>query len=99
MQIRNPWGKGEWTGDWSDDSSLWTTRMRNLVNWHDIKDDGIFWIDLSDFVTEFDAIYVCRDFSNETVWKKLQVQDEWKGKYAEGLPNKENPRAQMEKNP
>jgi hypothetical protein len=25
LQIRNPWGKHEWTGDWSDKSSLWTS--------------------------------------------------------------------------
>ena len=25
LQIRNPHGHGEWTGDWSDQSSKWTT--------------------------------------------------------------------------
>merc|ERR1711865_176591 len=24
VQFRNPWGSGEWTGDWSDKSDLWT---------------------------------------------------------------------------
>lgn len=24
LHIRNPWGKKEWTGDWSDNSPLWT---------------------------------------------------------------------------
>jgi hypothetical protein len=31
VQLRNPWGQGEWKGDWSDDSELWTTRMKNLT--------------------------------------------------------------------
>ena len=24
LQLRNPWGSGEWTGDWGDKSSEWT---------------------------------------------------------------------------
>lgn len=99
MQIRNPWGRGEWIGDWSDDSDKWTTRLRNLVDWHESKDDGIFWMDINDYVTEFDSIYICRNFSDRNKWHYLEIDDEWKGVFAEGLPNKENPRASMEKNP
>ena len=99
MQIRNPWGRGEWTGDWSDDSEKWTTRLRNLVDWHETKDDGIFWIDLNDYVTEFDSIYVCRDFSDRKTWHCMEIDDKWEGVFAEGLPNKANPKAKMEKNP
>lgn len=54
IQLRNPWGRGEWTGDWSDNSDKWTTRIRNIVNWHETKDDGVFWMDLNDLVPEFD---------------------------------------------
>lgn len=99
MQIRNPWAKGEWTGDWSDNSDKWTTRLRNIVNWHESKDDGIFWMDLNDYVTEFDSIYICRDFSDTSQWNTLTVEDKWEGKTAAGLPNSKNPKAQMEKNP
>ena len=28
LQLRNPWGKLEWRGDWSDTSSKWTPRLR-----------------------------------------------------------------------
>ena len=28
LKLRNPWGTGEWTGDWSDKSSLWTSQLR-----------------------------------------------------------------------
>jgi len=26
--MRNPWGDGEWTGDWSDGSNLWTPELK-----------------------------------------------------------------------
>lgn len=99
LQVRNPWGKGEWKGDWSDRSAKWTTRNRNLLNWHDVKDEGIFWIDINDYVREFDSIYVCRDFTDAASWKTLEINDSWTGSYAEGLPNSGNPRAKMEKSP
>ncbi len=28
IQIRNPWGFKEWTGDWSDKSDKWTPELR-----------------------------------------------------------------------
>lgn len=99
MCIRNPWGRGEWKGDWSDDSEKWTTRMRNLVDWHESKDDGIFWMELSDFMPEFDSIYVCKDYSDPKKWHNIEVNDKWEGEYAEGLPNSNNKGAKMEKNP
>lgn len=28
VKLRNPWGSGEWNGDWSDNSPLWTEELR-----------------------------------------------------------------------
>ena len=28
LKLRNPWGLGQWTGDWSDSSSKWTPTLR-----------------------------------------------------------------------
>ena len=28
IKMRNPWGYGEWKGDWSDDSSKWTSALK-----------------------------------------------------------------------
>ena len=41
IKMMNPWGKkrGEWTGDWSDDSPLWTKRMKAKANFTP-GDDG-----------------------------------------------------------
>lgn len=52
VQIRNPWGKFEWNGEYSDDSNLWTPQLRkdlNIVR----KDDGIFWMKIEDFLSHF----------------------------------------------
>ena len=28
LKLRNPWGSGEWQGDWSDKSPLWTPALK-----------------------------------------------------------------------
>jgi len=28
IELRNPWGYWEWTGDWSDGSDLWTDVLK-----------------------------------------------------------------------
>lgn len=99
MKIRNPWGRGEWTGDWSDDSELWTTRIRNILNFDVIENDGIFWMDFNDFLFEFDTVYVCRSLTEKQGWKNLNIQDQWVGKYACGLPTKANRGAKMAEAP
>ncbi len=43
MRIRNPLGRKEWSGDYSDKSPLWTESLKQEVGWID-KDDGIFFM-------------------------------------------------------
>ena len=31
VQLRNPWGKFEWRGDWSDKSTKWTDALKKAV--------------------------------------------------------------------
>jgi len=31
-KLRNPHGRGEWKGDWSDKSDWWTDEIREQVN-------------------------------------------------------------------
>ena len=52
IKVRNPWGAREWEGPWSDDSPLWTPELRKFVGCKS-KNDGIFWIDISNFFTHF----------------------------------------------
>ncbi len=50
--MRNPWGYGEWKGDWSDSSDKWTPELMKECD-HKIANDGIFWMTPEDFVTIF----------------------------------------------
>ena len=49
VRLRNPWGNGEWNGDWSDSSSKWTTSMRNKMSVIK-RDDGDFYMGFNDFI-------------------------------------------------
>lgn len=31
LRLRNPWGSGEWQGDWSDKSTMWTPALKKQV--------------------------------------------------------------------
>jgi len=57
VKIRNPWGSEGYTGDWSDKSSKWDSSSRAALN-HVEKDDGIFWMTLSDFKDLFNRLTV-----------------------------------------
>lgn len=59
VQIRNPWGKFEWNGDFSDSSPLWTPKQRQEFDIR-INDDGIFWMRLEDFITYYQGIGIVK---------------------------------------
>ena len=53
LKLRNPWGKFEWNGDFSDNSKLWTNEMKDKVGYSN-ADDGVFCMKLEDFKKHFD---------------------------------------------
>lgn len=58
VKLRNPWGKGEWTGDWSDSSEKWTPELRQALDVQEL-DDGIFHMSWEDFKQYFSDVQVC----------------------------------------
>ena len=57
LQIRNPWGRGEWSGNWGDKSSLWTPEFKKQAGWVD-ADDGVFFMTYSDFKNNFETVTI-----------------------------------------
>jgi len=93
-------GYGEWEGNWSDESDLWTKRMENILKYTPCEFlDGIFWMEFEDFFEEFDVVYLCRNFEEKDGWYTDEAQGKWEGKYAEGLPTPSFRSAQLGKNP
>ena len=69
LQLRNPWGRFEWNGAWSDDSALWDEHPAvQLELWPERGrgadeggggDDGVFWMDFESFCEIFTDIECC----------------------------------------
>jgi hypothetical protein len=69
LRIRNPWGKREWNGNFSAHSSLWTTKLKQLLSSTSSSanascsvdlQDGSFWITYTDFLRRFVTIDICK---------------------------------------
>ncbi|KAF9919916.1 hypothetical protein FBU30_010373 [Linnemannia zychae] len=63
VHIRNPWGKIEWNGDWSDQSEKWTPEAMAALK-HEDKNDGRFWMPYKDFLRIFTTLDRCRVFDS-----------------------------------
>ena len=58
IQLQNPWHRGEWTGRFSDESNFWTEDLKKQAK-HTVANDGIFWMDVEDFIGHFDSVDAC----------------------------------------
>ena len=52
IRLRNPWGEGEFNGDWSDYSSKWTEDLKQKYKYYE-KEDGDFFMGYNDFMKYF----------------------------------------------
>lgn len=57
--LRNPWGKNEWVGEWSDSDPKWNDfDLRKLLD-HDLGDDGVFYMLWKDFLKYYSDFQIC----------------------------------------
>ncbi|XP_048084304.1 LOW QUALITY PROTEIN: calpain-1 catalytic subunit-like [Alosa alosa] len=60
IRLFNPWGQGEWKGDWSDKSSKWqTVSPEDRTACLSIRDDGEFWMSMEDFCKSYSDMDIC----------------------------------------
>jgi hypothetical protein len=58
VQVRNPWGSSEWTGDFSRTSPSWTAELKKEFK-EDGDEDGSFWMPWADFYKHYESVDVC----------------------------------------
>ncbi|KAH9512851.1 Calpain-1 catalytic subunit [Bulinus truncatus] len=104
LRLRNPWGKGEWRGPWSDRSPEMARLSQDLRNdlMYENKDDGEFWMSYEDFIQNFHEIQLCHlqpdaliqeleDNNRKQQWNVTVYHDAWiKGVTAGGCGNRPN---------
>lgn len=70
VRLKNPWGKGEWKGAWSDGSKEWTPEWLQKLG-HRFGDDGDFWIEYRDLLRKYQSFERTRLFEGD--WKVAQL--------------------------
>eukprot|EP01067_Filipodium_phascolosomae_P005470 Filipodium_phascolosomae@DN3552_c0_g1_i1.p1 len=60
VELRNPWGQGEWQGPWSDNSPLWQQNpaVAKALNFQP-GNDGAFWMSWVDFIEVWNEVSIC----------------------------------------
>ncbi|PNI40039.1 CAPN6 isoform 2 [Pan troglodytes] len=72
VRLRNPLGRQEWSGPWSEISEEWqqlTAADRKNLGLV-MSDDGEFWMSLEDFCRNFHKLNVCRNVNNPIFGRK-----------------------------
>ncbi|XP_063243850.1 calpain-1 catalytic subunit-like [Bacillus rossius redtenbacheri] len=96
VRLRNPWGRGEWTGPWSERSWEWdglSERDKELLSVR-VRNDGEFWMSFEDFARHFthlDLVHVGPDdwmsepaLHSKQPWRAVLARRRWRGGYNAG---------------
>lgn len=96
VRLRNPWGRGEWTGPWSERSWEWdglSERDKQLLSVR-VRNDGEFWMSFEDFARHFthlDLVHVGPDdwmgepaLHSKQPWRAVLARRRWRAGYNAG---------------
>lgn len=84
VKLRNPWGQGEWKGDWGDSSAQWTADAKATIQYEPGGDDGSFWMPMKELVKMFPDVCICEFRMDGTL-------DDWNDFRTRGKIVKEKP--------
>ncbi|XP_026142177.1 calpain-14-like [Carassius auratus] len=83
VRVFNPWGHGEWNGDWSDRSPLWELVRPEDQKYNVVLDNGEFWMSMEDFCRNFSELDICCSDvnvlagSHSSSWKTEVHRGQW----------------------
>ncbi|KAJ8246914.1 hypothetical protein GJAV_G00256740 [Gymnothorax javanicus] len=94
IRMRNPWGKTEWNGPWSDSSEEWrrvSSSERTSLGLT-VENDGEFWMVIDDWCKIFTDVDVCRLINTsllslQKTWHEAVFFGRWT-RHAEPLHNR-----------
>ncbi len=75
VKLRNPWGKGEWKGDWADNSPKWTPNLKKELRFIS-QDDGVFYMTYNDFVKYYSDCQICY-YHDDYKYSAISVQSDF----------------------
>mmetsp|Transcript_25204 Transcript_25204/g.54628 ORF Transcript_25204/g.54628 Transcript_25204/m.54628 type:complete len:503 (-) Transcript_25204:333-1841(-) len=76
LHLRNPWGRKEWTGAWSDGSREWRTHPEVQEALGAVAvEDGAFWMSFDDFAKIFTTLHACLVFPPK--WQEQRFHGQW----------------------
>lgn len=87
--LRNPWGRFEWKGRWSDGAAEWTPEFMQHFGISEMLDDGTFWMCFEDWSREFNNLFVLRMYSDDVGEKfaRKEIEGQWTAESAGGCRN------------
>jgi len=96
VRLRNPWGKGEWNGPWSERSWEWDSlsdRDKELLSVR-VRNEGEFWMAFDDFAKQFshlDLVHIGPDdwmsepsLQSKKPWRAVLARRRWRSGYNAG---------------
>lgn len=94
LLVKNPWGHFRWNGKWSYGDKAWTPQMKSALGYDNLKEDkGVFWMDYSSVLQNFDRIHI--NWNPDLLEYRKSYFDYWSleqmRKYDSRVSLKENP--------